>query len=30
MEGNLSPIIDPRIKFKLLLPATIIKNFVDE
>lgn len=29
MEENLNPIIDLRIKFKLLLPATIIKNFVD-
>lgn len=30
MEENLNPNIDPRIKFKLLPPATIIKNFVDE
>ncbi len=29
MEENLNPNIDPRIKFKLLPPATIIKNFVD-
>ena len=28
MEENLNPNIDPRIKFKLLPPATIIKNFV--
>lgn len=30
MEENLNPIIDLRMKFKLLLPATIIKNSVDE
>ena len=29
MKENLNPNIDPRIKFKLLSPATIIKNFVD-
>lgn len=29
MEENLNLNIDPRIKFKLLPPATIIKNFVD-
>ena len=29
MEENLNPNIDPRIKFKLLPSATIIKNFVD-
>lgn len=29
MEENLNPNIDPRIKFKLLPPPTIIKNFVE-